>query len=307
MINLREWALPVYTIMMQMAAGTMLMLWIVYTGAARRHGKPVADRLSHNLVMIILVTVIAAMIGSHYHLSRPFFSILAVMNLESSWLSREVFFTVVFAALVGGLWLLQRLRIGPPLAHLIVGWGAVIMGIITVYCMSHVYLLPTQAAWNSLVTPVTFFSAAFLLGTLALSALLLINLYLGELRQAPGLEIQRQIIERVLWWVVLVTAVVALVELVVYIVQINQLAGGDSTARASLELLLGLYHVLFAIRLGLLGLGVATLAGGILWQRRMGLPVVRLLTPVYIAFLFVLVGEVLGRFLFYAIHVRTGI
>ena len=186
MINLREWALPVYTIMMQMAAGTMLMLWLVYIGVARRYGKLVADQLSHNLVMIVFVTVIAAMIGSHFHLSRPFLSVFAVMNLKSSWLSREVFFTIVFAALVGSLWLLQRLRIGPPRVYLAVGWGAVAMGLVTVYCMSHVYLLPTQVAWNSLVTPVTFFSTAFLLGNLAMAALLLINLYLGELRSGTG-------------------------------------------------------------------------------------------------------------------------
>ena len=98
-----------------------------------------------------------------------------------------------------------------------------------------------------------------------------------------------------------------LVELAVYINQINQLASGDSSALASLELLLGLYRVLFFIRLGLLGLGIIVLVGGILWQRRTNQPIVRLLTPAYVAFLFVLVGEVLGRFLFYAIHVRTGI
>jgi DMSO reductase anchor subunit len=36
-------------------------------------------------------------------------------------------------------------------------------------------------------------------------------------------------------------------------------------------------------------------------------PVRDLLLPTYITCLLVMVGEILGRFLFYAIHVRTGI
>ena len=112
MINLREWALPVYTIMMQMAAGSMLMLWLVYTQIVRRYDRATADRVSHNLVMIIFFTIAAAAIGSHYHLSRPFFSILAVSNFKTSWLSREIAFTIAFAVAVGALWLMQRYDIG---------------------------------------------------------------------------------------------------------------------------------------------------------------------------------------------------
>ena len=307
MINLREWALPVYTIMMQMAAGTMLMLLTVYTVTLRRYGRDVADQFSHNLVMIVFLTVVGAMIGSHYHLSRPYLSLFAVMNFKSSWLSREITFTVAFAVLVGVFWLSQRYHVGSVAARLVVGWLAVLMGMVTVYCMAHVYLLPSQTAWNTFVTPVTFFSAALLLGNLAVVALLLMNLYLAHLQQVRGLELQQQIAGRVLVAVTVSAFMIAVGELGVYGIQIRQLGGGNTSAQASLDLLLGLYRVLFAMRLGLLGVGISMLIAIVLWWRKTDKPLIRLLTPVYVAFLFVLVSEVLGRFLFYAIHVRVGI
>lgn len=309
MINLREWALPVYTIMMQMAAGSMLVLWVVYTYVLRRYDRATADRVSHNLVMIIFATVSAAVVGSHYHLSRPYFSIFAVRNFKHSWLSREVAFTIAFAVCVGALWLMQRYKLGSFRLRLATGWSAVIMGVATVYSMSRVYLLPTQIAWNSLTTPVAFFGATLLLGSIANAALLLMNLYLAVLRDETGQEMQKHttIVQRTLLAATTLAVLAAGAELVNYMVQIETLSDGGTSARASLDLLLGLYRVLFGIRLGLLGIGVAGLLGVIAWQRVTAKPLVHLLTPVYVTFMLVLVSEVLGRFLFYAIHVRTGI
>lgn len=306
MINLREWALPVYTIMMQMAAGGMLILWVIYTQIVR-HDRTTADRVSHNLVMFMLITISTAMIGSHFHLSRPYLSFLAVRNIKTSWLSREIAFTVAFAVQVSILWLLQRYKFGPFRLRLATGWSAVITGLGTVYCMSRVYLLPTQIAWNSITTPVAFFSASFLLGGMAISALLLMNLYLAALRDQTDLEPERHFFQQTLAVISILVVAAASVELVNYGVQIRALSAGDASAHASLDLLLGLYSVLFGIRLGLLGFGVMILVGVVLWQRKTAQPLIRLLPSVYFTFLLLLVGEVLGRFLFYAIHVRTGI
>ncbi|MCA9330971.1 dimethyl sulfoxide reductase anchor subunit, partial [Candidatus Saccharibacteria bacterium] len=133
MINVREWALPVYTIMMQMAAGSMLVLWIVYTYVARRYDQATADKLSRHLVMIVLITVLTATVGSHYHLSRPIVSLRALHNFHTSWLSREVAFTIAFTIIVGVLFVLQRCKLGTLRLRLITGWSATVMGLATVY------------------------------------------------------------------------------------------------------------------------------------------------------------------------------
>lgn len=307
MVNLREWALPIYTIMMQMSAGSMLVLWVIYTLALRRHGPIIANKLTKNPMLIIFITVATAMVGSHYHLSRPAFSLFAVLNFGSSWLSREVGFTVIFALLVGLLLALIYLRPQAVKAHLVVGWGAVTLGIITVYAMSRVYLLPTQIAWNTVATPIAFFCAMALLGIMGVTIILLINLYLSTLNKDTDLALMRDVTQQVLYTSSWVAIGVASVELANYGFQIMDLFNRGVTAHASLDLLLGLYRVLFTIRIVLLICGVTALVIVALWQRRRRKPLVRYLKPIYLTFLTVLISEVLGRFLFYAVHVRTGI
>ncbi|MBK9746348.1 MAG: dimethyl sulfoxide reductase anchor subunit [Chloroflexi bacterium] len=307
MVNLREWALPVYTIMMQMSAGSMLALWVLYTVALRRYGPEIATKLTKNPLIVIVVTVITAMIGSHYHLSRPAFSLFAVLNFQSSWLSREVGFTVVFAGLAGLLLLVLLYRPNAVKGQLALGWGAVTMGVVTVYAMSRVYLLPTQIAWNSVATPIAFFCAMVLLGVIGMAVVLLINLYLFTLNKDSDLVLIRAVTRRVLTLACGVAILVALIELANYGFQIVDLYNQGSTAHASLYLLLGLYRALFVIRVGLLIAGVLALSLVTLWQQRRSKPVVRFLASIYLTFLMVLISEVLGRFLFYAVHVRTGI
>lgn len=307
MINLREWALPLYTIMMQMAAGTMLTVWTVYTLTARQYGQDIADRLSKNMVMIIFITVVTSMVGSHYHLSRPFHSIYAITNLGSSWLSREILFTILFAISVGILWLSQFAGLGGLRLRLFSGWLTAGFGLITVYCMANVYMLPTQVAWNTPATPVTFFCTTILLGSLAVATLLLMHLYLADLTHQPELAAQTTLVERALGWCVRVAVLAAGVELAAIIWQITNLSAGGASAQASINLLLELYQVLFIIRMAFLIIGVSTFVLLVSRHRRNDRNLTTLMTPVYFTFLTVLVGEVLGRFLFYAVHVRSGI
>jgi DMSO reductase anchor subunit len=42
-------------------------------------------------------------------------------------------------------------------------------------------------------------------------------------------------------------------------------------------------------------------------MKRSGKSIQQLFTPAYLACLLVIVGEILGRFLFYAAHIRTGL
>lgn len=307
MVNLREWALPVYTIMMQMSAGSMLVLWVIYTLALRQYGHDIANKLTKYPILIIFVTVATAMVGSHYHLSRPAFSLFAVLNFKSSWLSREVGFTVLFAVLVGLLLLLSQLRPHAVKAQLAAGWGAAILGVVTVYAMSQVYLLPTQIAWNSITTPIAFFCAMTLLGVFGVTIILLINLYLFTLNKDTDLALIRSVIQQVLYMSSWAATAIALIELGNYGYQIMDLFNRGDTAHASLDLLLGLYRVLFIIRIVMLICGVTALAIVTFWQRKSRKPLMRFLAPIYLTFLTVLISEVLGRFLFYAIHVRTGI
>ena len=78
-MNLREWALPVYTILMQLAIGGFLTLWTIRSLSASKLSKAELDSLTRNPLTIIFITVIVGIIGSHFHLSRPYLSFLAAL------------------------------------------------------------------------------------------------------------------------------------------------------------------------------------------------------------------------------------
>ena len=85
-MNVREWALPVYTVLMQLSVGALFTLWMIRSRGLKHHADDVIDRIFRKPVLVVFLTIALAMIGSHYHLSRPYLSFLAVLNFGSSWL-----------------------------------------------------------------------------------------------------------------------------------------------------------------------------------------------------------------------------
>ena len=82
---------------------------------------------------------------------------------------------------------------------------------------------------------------------------------------------------------------------------------GTVLAQTSYDLLMELYKPLLIIRFLLLIAGVGWLVVPVAMMERTGKAVQELFTPAYLACLLVIVGEILGRFLFYAAHIRTGL
>lgn len=307
-MNLREWALPVYTILVQLALGTFLTLWIIRTFAAAKYGKKRVDHIIDNSVLVIFITIAAGMLGAHSHLSKPLHSILAILNLRSSWLSREIVFNTMFFLLTGIMLYLQLRSKGSWRFKTILGWLAILFGIGNVYCMARIYILPTQAAWNTPITVVSFFTTAFLLGVMALASLLIMDLRYSELRNLPKSELQALVIQDSLGWMAKAAAVLSVAIIAQQIYLLSTLSQNSQvTAQISVLLLLQLYPVLLTLRLGALILGVLSLTLVVAWQARNHRLISDLLVPIYLTCLLVMVGEILGRFLFYATHVRLGI
>ncbi len=306
-MNLREWALPVYTILVQLATGALLVLWVIRTLETSKHERQAVDQMIGRPILIIFFTVLTAMLGSHSHLSKPFLSFLAVLNIKSSWLSREILFTVLFFLALGGLVILQWFVRNHARFQTILGWIAIGFGGASIFCMSSIYLLPTQPAWNSPLTHFFFFATTVLVGMIALFAMLVMDLRFSEVRERADQRVRTLIIQRTVVWIAAVAVVAAILIVGLNLYQIFLLQSGDELARMSVDLLLGLYQPLFAMRLGLLGAGVGCfLVAAVLIVRRRK-TISELMGLVYVALLLVLVAEILGRFLFYAIHIRLGL
>lgn len=306
-MNVREWALPVYTILMQVATGSLLMLWVIRLYVRSKFGARLMNRVTSNPLMVLFLTVLLATIGSHFHLSKPFYSFMAILNFKSSWLSREVFFTVIFMITVGCLtYLLDDHNKHERLTSFL-GWLCICLGGASIYCMSMIYLLPTQPSWDSPLTVATFFTTALLLGAMALPALLVLDLKIRPDIDDEEKKARGEVIYASLTWFALLSLVATVLILGINQYQISSLQGSSAPAQTSLDLLFGIYRPLLGLRYLFLFAGVAWFgfSSFLLWRRNKTQE--EMLTPIYLSCLLVMIAEILGRFLFYATHVRIGI
>lgn len=306
-MNVREWALPVYTILMQLSAGTLLLLWVVRAVRMPSFGAVAMSRVVKIPLTIVFFTTCVAMVGSHFHLSQPFRSYLAVINFRTSWLSREIVFTVLFFITVAFLSLLHWLGDDRNGLKTILGWLAVCLSIVLVYCMSRIYLLPTQSAWNSQFTILSFYLTLLFLGCIALPAILLIDFSFSSVLALKQLDERALLIRSVLIWCTAAALLVWGAVVVLSIRQLVMLRSGDSWAQTSFELLTSLYLPLVVLRIALPLFGLVWLVVSLAQALKQNKSIRDLTTPAYISCISVMVGEILGRFLFYAIHIRLGV
>lgn len=303
-----EWALIIYTILIQMAVGAFLILGAMHLLAVRKAGAEEADRLSDRALYAIGPVVVLGVIASMLHLGNPLNSYQVLSNIGTSWLSREIAMTILFSGLGAVFALLQWRKIGSFAVRTVVAVLTAVAGVGLVYSMSQIYMLPTQPSWNTFGTPVQFFTTALLLGSLAVGAALVANYaFLRSRGEGACVETQGQLLCTSIRWIVLLAVAMLGVELVVFPVTIAYLAAGPAEAVQSAAMLFGEFGALTVLRLLLVFVG-AGVFGLFLYRRvRDASPESFPAALVYGAFALVLVGEVMGRFLFYASHVGMSI
>ena len=129
-------------------------------------------------------------------------------------------------------------------------------------------------------------------------------------KRSPALEDQTehaQLIEPSLIRFAFVAIFLCILMAGINLFQITALFSGSATAQTSLDLLLNIYQPLLIIRLMLLFVGTGWFVFVAVQLSQKKMLVESLLPKVFIACLLVMIAEILGRYLFYAIHVRIGI
>ncbi|MDX9990831.1 MAG: DmsC/YnfH family molybdoenzyme membrane anchor subunit [Anaerolineales bacterium] len=306
-MNVREWALPVYTILMQLSVGVFMLLWIIRARHLASLGYPALRQIAKIPLAIISITIVMAIVGSHFHLSQPFRSFLAVLNFRSSWLSREIVFTLLFSLTITWLLWLHWFTAGHDKLISGLGWLAIGFGLIMVFCMAQIYLLPTQTAWNSPITVFSFYASVFTLGFIALPTILLMDLSFSTVLEGQQFGQRSLLVRKILVGATYASILAWLGILALNFYQISFLRAGDAWAQASFELLTSLYLPLLVLRLGLPLAGIIWLASSVFRAIQSDQDLKELMVPVYSACIVILVSEILGRFLFYATHVRIGV
>ncbi len=303
-MNVREWALVIFTILAQMSVGAFVVLGVVHFYALRKAGVEEADRLSDRALLAIGPVMVLGLLASLLHLGNPLNSYRAVSNLGTSWLSREILFVVLFTLLGAVFAFMQWRKIATFAVRNVIAWITAITGLALVYSMANVYMLPTQPSWDSLATPINFFKSTLLLGSLAMGAAFVAN-YAYVKRQDPDCEQAQCELLRGAFRGIALTAVILLgVELVVLPVYLAILAAGSSFATAAAALMIGEFGLIFVLRLILVFLGAGVF--GVFLYQLANTPGQEgtLANYAYAAFALVLIAEVLARFMFYATQVQ---
>jgi anaerobic dimethyl sulfoxide reductase subunit C len=299
-MDTREWALLAFTILGQAAAGLMIILMVIRAYVAGKAGNQLADQLTDRPVYLVVPLMAVAFLASLFHLGSPLNILRSIPNLGTSWLSREVVLAVIFTAVAAIYTYMQWRKVGSEGARTAVGWIAAVLAFAYIYAMSMVYMLPTQPAWNTLSTPLTFFAGSLLLGALAM-AMALVTALDGISRE--GADLVRTLLQGLA-----ITAIVLLgIQFLVLPIYLAYLSTQGSAGLQSLNMMISSYGGVLFFRLLLIFAGAGVLASYLYRNASVTGKEKTLATLAYSAFVLALVGEVLGRFLFYATHYRIGI
>lgn len=304
---LEEWALILFTLLAQMSVGSFWVLGAVHYYAKRKAGEEEADRMADRALLAVGPLLILALLASLLHLGDPLNAFRAVANISSSWLSREILAGVLFA-IVGGLFaIFQWRKIGSISLRSVLAVLAAVIGFFLILSMSMVYMLPTQPSWDTIATPIGFFSTTLLLGSLAMGVAYTANYLYTVRKEKEGQEVQLQLLRGSLRGIAVISLLLLAIQLVLAPIYIATLSTGELAAQESASMLTDEYGTVFILRLVLSVVG-AGLFASLLYQGASGETKVGTLANLaYVAFAIVLVAEVMGRYLFYAIQVPIGI
>ncbi|WP_273859881.1 DmsC/YnfH family molybdoenzyme membrane anchor subunit [Photobacterium sp. GSS17] len=277
-----EWPLILFTVLAQTAVGAFLLLGAVILGNKLCVG--VTGRL-HKGMFFIWVLMGLGFMASTMHLGSPLRAFNALNQVGSSWLSNEIFTGSLFFALGGGYWLLEILDKGAQSLRKVLLLAAMTVGIVFMYSMIKVYLIDTVPTWNTVYTPL-----AFVLTTI-ISGLIFGHLILASAQHK---------LARLDNALPLFGAIAVAVSLVAIISQMLSLDAIHSAVVSASELIPNLAQ-LQILRVGLLIGALAVWFIPRLMNSRPGVAIIAL------SFILVLCSELIGRGVFYGLHMTVGV
>ena len=307
-MNTNEWALIIFTVVMQMAVGSFIILGGVHFFATRRNGVEEADKMSDRALLAIGPAVVFGLLVTLIHLGNPINAPRAIANIGTSWLSREILFSLLFCAGGAVFAFLQWRKLSTPQVRNGLALIVAALGVCLVVSMSMVYHLFSVPAWDLLATPATFFITTFLLGSLAMGAAFVANFWYVRRKNMDPKNVQYTMLATSLRWIALCSIGMLGLQFIVLPLYLSTLGmDGSAAATASLGLIGQQQGLIFGLQLVLLFVGAGLLAV-FLYALAASESRLRALSNVaYLAFALVLISVVLSRYLFYASMVRIGV
>lgn len=274
-----EWPLMVFTVLGQCVVGAFIVLAIALL--TRRNEEEY--RRIHLSMFFLWVLMAVAFIASVLHLGSPLRAFNSLNRLGASPLSNEIGSGSLFFALGGIYWLLAVLNKMPRALGKVWLIVTMVAGVGFVYAMCRVYEIDTVPTWDNAYTAFQF-GLTVLIGGPVLGYLLLrgADINFCALRLLP---------------VISVTALV--VSMCVVVMQSASLASINSAVQAA-SALIPQYGMLSVLRLVLIALGLGCWICPLILRKRPAI------ASMVLAFVLVFAGELIGRAIFYGLHMTVG-
>ncbi|CQH26943.1 dimethyl sulfoxide reductase anchor subunit family protein [Yersinia enterocolitica] len=275
-----EWPLMVYTVLGQCVVGGFIVLGLalIFGGLSRGQQQRV-----HRSMFALWVLMALAFIASTLHLGSPMRAFNSLNRVGESALSNEIAAGSVFFAVAGFYWLLAILNKMPALLGKIWLVVAMVLGVVFVYAMCRVYSIDTVPTWDNIYTPLGFVLTAFISGPM-LGYLLL---QWADINGRAMLQLP------------MISVLALIISLASVIMQAASLPLIYSSVQQASQLIPD-YGTLMVWRLVLLVLGLGC------WI----CPLIRGRTPMTLGMIFamllIIVAELIGRGVFYGLHMTVG-
>ncbi|CNH19707.1 anaerobic dimethyl sulfoxide reductase chain C [Yersinia massiliensis] len=275
-----EWPLMVFTVLGQCVVGGFIVLGLALILGDLNRGQQ--QRL-HRSMFVLWVLMALAFIASTLHLGSPMRAFNSLSQVGESALSNEIAAGSAFFAVAGIYWLLAVFGKMPVVLGKIWLVIAMILGVVFVYAMCRVYSIDTVPTWDNLYTPLGFALTTLIIGPM-LGYLLLqwsgIHGYM--MQQLP-----------------LISVLAVIISVASVIMQAASLPMIYSSVQQATDLI-PLYGTLMVWRLVLLVLGLGC------WI----CPLIRGRAPMTLGMVFavllMMAGELIGRGVFYGLHMTVG-
>lgn len=275
-----EWPLVLFTVLGQCVAGGLIVSGIVWMNANDDRIGQVRIVRSQLLLWVLMGV---GFIASMMHLGSPLRAFNSLNRVGTSALSNEIAAGSLFFAVGGFWWLVSWLGKMPATLSRI--WLAVsmLLGVLFVWAMTRVYQIDTVPTWHNGYTTAAFF-LTMLMGGPLLAALLL---------RLAGIRFRAS-----RFAALSVAAFIA--SIAVVMLQSQQLGEIHSSVQQAIALVPD-YAMLQVARLLLVALGLGCWICPLVMRKQP--QVLSLLLGIVL----VAAGEVIGRGLFYGLHMTVGV
>ncbi|SDF03016.1 dimethyl sulfoxide reductase anchor subunit family protein [Sporomusa acidovorans] len=153
-----EWSLILFTTALQLACGLSLAtIWLKY--------KTISNSYTRIAAMAVFPIAVCGMLVAMFHLGKPANGVYALMNIGTSWLSRENLLSSAFAGaacLYSFTWWKHK-----ESYQTLLGVLTSLLGVCAVAASAMVYQIPTQIIWNSGWVLLSFFATTLLFSSFA--------------------------------------------------------------------------------------------------------------------------------------------